>query len=158
MASGTQDHEQICFNLRAILNTHLRGKPCRASAIDRRVQVNASGKYYYPDVTVTCNPEDISGKLDTIRFPRLVVEVLSPSTAYRDRGSKRRAYQACLSIEEYMIISTTCQEVEVFRRQGDIWTDRWFGLGQEIELATVDLRFAFADLYDQTEVPEQAEE
>src|SRR6516164_1526605 len=98
MAGGTQDHEQIAFNLRAILNAHLRGKSCRASALDRRVQVSASGKYYYPDVTVTCNPEDIKGNLDTVRFPRLVVEVLSPSTAYKDRGSKRRAYQACPSI------------------------------------------------------------
>jgi Uma2 family endonuclease len=158
MAGGTQDHEQIAFNLRAILNAHLRGKPCRASSSDRRVQINASGKYYYPDVTVTCNPEDIKGNLDIIRFPHLVVEVLSPSTAYKDRGSKRRAYQACPSIEEYMIISTAYQEVEIFRRQGDIWTNRWFGPGQEIELATVSLWISFADLYDLTEVPEQAEE
>jgi Uma2 family endonuclease len=122
------------------------------------VQINASGKYYYPNVTVTCNPEDIKGNLDIIRSPRLVVEVLSPSTAYKDRGSKRRAYQACPSIEEYMIISTVYQEVEIFRRQGDVWTNRWFGPGQEIELATVDLWIPIADLYDLTEVPEQAEE
>jgi hypothetical protein len=57
-----------------------------------------------------------------------------------------------------MIISTAYQEVEIFRRQGDVWTDRWFGPGQEIELATVGLRISFADLYDLTEVPEQAEE
>lgn len=158
LAGGTQDHEQIAFNLRAILNTHLRGKSCRASALDRRVQVNDSGKYYYPDVTVTCNPEDIKGNLDTVRFPCLVVEVLSPSTAYKDRGSKRRAYQACQSIEEYVIISTAYQEVEVFRRQGDTWTNRWFGPGQVVELASVDLWIPIADLYDQTEVPEQAEE
>jgi Uma2 family endonuclease len=122
------------------------------------VQIDPSGKYYYPDVTVTCNPEDIKGNLDIIRSPRLVVEVLSPSIAYKDRGSKRRAYQACPTIEEYMIISTTCQEVEIFRRQGDIWTNRWFGPGQKIELATVGLWIPIADLYDLTEVPEQAEE
>jgi Uma2 family endonuclease len=155
MAGGTQDHEQIAFNVRAILNTHLRGKPCRASSSDRRVQIDPAGKYYYPDVTVTCSPEDIKGTLDVIRSPRLVVEVLSPSTAYKDRGSKRRAYQACPSIEEYMIISTAYQEVEIFRRQGDSWTNRWFGPGQEIELATVSLKVSLAALYDLTEVPEQ---
>ena len=158
MAGGTQGYEQIAFNLRAILNTHLRGKPCRASSSYRSEQVNPSGKYYYHDVTVTCTPEDIKGDLDIIRSPLLVVEVLSPGTAYRDCGSKRRAYQACPSIEEYMIISTAYQEVEIFRRQGETWTNRWYGPGQEITLATVGLSLSLTDLYDLTEVPEQEEE
>jgi hypothetical protein len=57
-----------------------------------------------------------------------------------------------------MIISTAYQEVEVFRRQGDTWTNRWFGPGQVVELVSVDLWIPIADLYDLTEVPEQAEE
>ncbi len=154
MSGGTRNHGRIAMNLAAIVDAHLGDGPCRAYSSDIRVQV-AESKYYYPDLTVTCNPEDMSGDEDMIYFPRLVVEVLSPSTETRDRGEKFRAYQKCLSIEEYVLIRTEYQEVEIFNRQGDIWTYRRFEPGQDIELRSIGLIIPLAAIYRRTDVPGQ---
>ncbi len=44
----------------------------------------------YPDVVVSCHPFDLRGNNLIIRQPRLIVEVLSKSTAHKDRGDKWR--------------------------------------------------------------------
>lgn len=163
MAGGTQVHARIAYNMANLLDVHLANKPCRFFQPDIRVQV-AEDKYYYPDVTVTCNPEDIKDSLDTIRAPHLLVEVLSPSTEHKDRGSKLRAYQACTSLQEYVLISTQQQAIEIYRRilptdmlripLGD-WAYRQYGPGETVELVSIGLTFPLEALYRLTDVPEQ---
>jgi Uma2 family endonuclease len=154
MSEGTVNHAEIALNLIIALREHLGSGPCHAFSSDVRVQV-AEEKYYYPDVTVSCNPEDWQqGINDIVRTPRLVVEILSPSTESFDRGKKFRTYQACPSIEEYVLIRTAYQEVEIFNRQGDIWTYRRFEPGQEVELLSIGLAIPLAALYRRTDVPE----
>lgn len=163
MAGGTQAHARIAYNIANLLDAHLANKPCRFFQSDVRVQV-AEAKYYYPDVTVTCDPEDIKDTLDIIHVPRLIVEVLSPSTEYKDRGVKLRAYQACNSVEECVLVSTRLQAVEIYRRlppsdllqipQGD-WAYRQYGFGEKVELISISLTFPIEALYRLTDVPEQ---
>jgi Uma2 family endonuclease len=163
MAGGTQAHARIAYNMANMLDAHLANTPCRFFQSDVKVQV-ADDKYYYPDVTVTCNPEDIKDSLDVIRTPRLIVEVLSPGTEYRDRGTKLRAYQALQSIEECVLISTRQQLVEIYRRlpltdlpkipRGD-WAYRQYGPGETVELTSISLTFPIEVLYRLTDVLEQ---
>jgi Uma2 family endonuclease len=158
MSGGTIDHAEIAANLFFLLRRYLQGKTCRAFSSDVRVQV-AEKKYYYPDVTVSCNPEDWQqGTHDIIRTPRLVIEVLSPSTESFDRGKKFRTYQACSSIEEYVLINTTHHMVETYRRQGKIWAYQHFGPGQQVELGCIGFALPIADLYVNTDVPERESE
>jgi len=157
MAGGTRNHARVAMNLGTIIDTHLGDGPCRAYSSDVRAQVSES-KYFFPDLTVTCSPEDMLGDEDIIYFPRLVVEVLSPSTETRDRGKKFKAYQRCPSVEEYVLIKTEYQEVEIFNRQGDIWTYRRFGPGQEVEFLSIGLTISIAALYSRTDVPTQEPE
>ncbi len=149
MAGGSRNHARIAMNLGAIVDAHLGDGPCRAYSSDVRAKVSES-KYLLPDLTVTCSPEDMPGDDDIIYFPRLVVEVLSPSTENRDRGKKLKAYQKCSSVEEYVLIRTEYQEVEIYNRQGEIWTYR-----QEVELLSIGLTIPIAALYRRTDVPEQ---
>jgi len=163
MAGGTQAHARIAYNMANLLDVYLANKPCRFFQSDVKVQV-AEDKYYYPDVTVTCDPEDIKDSLEIIHAPRLIVEVLSPSTEYKDRGRKLRAYQACNSIEECILVSTRQQAVEIYRRLpptdlpqipwGD-WAYRQYGHGENVELTSISLTFPIETLYRLTEVPEQ---
>ncbi len=158
MSGGTIDHAEIAANLFFLLRRCLQGKPCRAFSSDVRVQV-AKTKYYYPDVTVSCNSEDWQqGTNDIVCTPRLVVEVLSPSTESFDRGKKFRVYQACSSIEEYVLISTTHQMVEIYRRQGELWAYQQVGPGQQVELVSIGFALPVADLYVNTDVQERESE
>ncbi len=156
MSGGTAEHADIAINLIAILKAHLQGS-CRVLSSDVRVQV-AEQKYYYPDVSVSCHPEDKQKGIDIVRYPHLVIEVLSPSTETNDRGKKFRSYKTCSSIQEYVLISSQHQEVEVFHRQGDMWTYHQYESGQEINLASIGLTISLADIYRDVNVPEQEPE
>jgi Uma2 family endonuclease len=64
------------------------------------VRVAAADAYFYPDVFVTCDPRD--QMTDTWKsFARLVVEVLSDSTAGYDRGRKFQNYRLLDSLQKY---------------------------------------------------------
>ena len=159
MSGGTSQHSQIATNMLIILAAHLRGKGCRAFNSDMKVlplkQAHSDeDPSYFPDVTVTCNPEDYKHDSTAIRSPSLVVEVLSPSTAYRDRGEKLRVYQACTSIEEYVMASSHHQEVEVYHREhNNKWTFTRYTAQQNVTLVSVSLTISLNDIYENTDVP-----
>jgi Uma2 family endonuclease len=160
MSGGTIDHARIAMNLIRALDDHLQRGSCRVFSSDVRLQV-AEKKYFYPDVTVSCNPEDWQqGKSDIIRFPRLVIEVLSPSTEARDRRKKSPSYQACPTIQEYALISTQYQMVEVFRlcADGNMWLYQQYEPDQIVELASVRLTIPLSHIYRFTDVPEVHED
>lgn len=153
MSGGTAEHAEIAINMIAILKAHLQGS-CRVLSSDVRVQV-AERKYYYPDISVSCHPEDKQKGIDIVHYPYLVIEVLSPSTETNDRGKKFRSYKACSSIQEYVLIGSQYQEVEVFHRQGDMWAYHQYETGQEVNLASINLTISLADIYRDINVSEQ---
>jgi Uma2 family endonuclease len=158
MSGGTSEHSQIAGNLYIVLATHLRGKSCRAFNSDMKVlPFGDENPSYYPDVTVTCNLEDYQRGSTTIRSPRLIVEVLSPSTAYRDRGEKLRVYKACASMEEYVMVSTRRQEIEVFCRvSANKWENIQYTAEEEVTLVSVGLTIPVSEVYVDTGVPPHA--
>ena len=86
MSGGTLNHSTISINVTSLLRNLLRDGACRIYNSDARVRISAA-RYVYPDATVSCDERD-RGTGDTIYFPRLIVEVLSPSTEAYDRGQK----------------------------------------------------------------------
>ena len=99
MAGASEEHIQIVGNVHAELRSGLKGSRCRSYVNELRVVSprRASG-YCYPDVTVVCGPSEYdpasaSAGLPTITNPRLIVEVLSPTTANDDRGDKFDGYR-----------------------------------------------------------------
>lgn len=67
---------------------------------------------------------------------------------------KANFYRACPSIQEYVLIATKYQAVEVQRRAGNEWTLHLFGSGDEIELVSIGVHFPLSALYKGTAVPE----
>lgn len=155
MSGGTSQHSQIAGNIYIALANHLRGKDCRPFNSDMKVLPRGDeNPSYYPDITVTCNPEDYKHDSTAIRSPRLVIEVLSRSTAYRDRSEKLRANQACPSVEEYVMVSSHHQEIEVYHRESaNKWTFIRYTAQQNIPLASVGLTILVSEIYAGTDVP-----
>jgi Uma2 family endonuclease len=84
-----------------------------------------------------------------------VFEVLSPSTEQYDRTRKFAYYRQCESVREYVLVSTEQQCVEVFRSTDEGWGRfRIYGPGEEVELASIGVRFPASALYRHTDVPE----
>ena len=121
MAGGTVAHNTVAINMVFGLKQHLKGTPCRVFMSDMRVKV--ANNYFYPDVVVSCSPLDIQDpKLVELINPKIIVEVLSSSTASFDRGLKFAAYRTIDSLQEYLILDTDAKTAEVFRKNAvGIW-------------------------------------
>ncbi|MDQ2906352.1 MAG: Uma2 family endonuclease [Chloroflexota bacterium] len=159
LAGGTIAHNDFTVNMVLLLREQLgRRGPCYAYASDLRVLV-AKNHYFYPDVVVSCDIADRQEGSDIIRTPHLVVEVLSPSTEAKDRGYKLRCYQQCSSIQEYVLVNTHVQRVDIYRRQaGGTWLYQSYGAGQDVMLDSLDIHFPMTALYGGLRIPiEQSE-
>ena len=152
MAGGTYEHMKIAVNLVTILNIHLEDSVCQVASSDIHVLPTGRGNpSYFPDVTVTCNPEDHQRGIKAIRFPILIIEVLSQSTESIDRNEKLRAYQVCPSMQEYLIASTQRREIEAYCRgeEGE-WKKTVYRAEDTVPLVTVGLNIPMNTIYRRT--------
>lgn len=149
MTGGSPDHAIITANILSLLKNLLRGSGCIVYSSD--VYVRLSEKHRVcPDVTVSCDPRDRMAE-DALSYPRLVVEVLSPATEARDRGQKALQYRACPSVQEYLLVSSNAQIVELVRREKNgFWLLQTLGAGDSLELTSVGGRLPVADIYEDT--------
>lgn len=149
MAGGDQDHGSISINVCAALADRLDGRPCRVFNTDMKVRLANEQAFVYPDASVTCDPRDLADRTaDFIRFPCLVVEVLSASTERYDRGAKYDLYRGRGVLKEYMLVETRRQVAEVRTRRDDgSWTTVSYGRGDDIGLGSVGLTIPLAALY-----------
>jgi Uma2 family endonuclease len=146
MSGGSANHAAISGNIYAILKSLLRGSSCRVYNSDMKVRVSEN-RYFHPDVTVSCDPRD-RGTAAVIRSPRLVIEVLSPSTEARDRGRKLQCYLACPTIEEYLLVDARSIRIELYRKEQKKWVYEAFEAVDEVELTTLGVRFPLEDAYE----------
>ncbi|MBO0350901.1 Uma2 family endonuclease [Phormidium pseudopriestleyi FRX01] len=147
IAGGTDNHDRIAQNLLYLINLHLRdSSDCRFYS--GNVKVNYQDEfYYYPDAFVTCDSRDRSDRY-VKRYPKLIAEVLSPSTQTFDLGGKFTDYQKIDTLEEYILISQETQRVECHRLTGtDTWETQVYGEGDRIILKSLELEFAMGELY-----------
>jgi Uma2 family endonuclease len=79
---------------------------------------HGSDVYVQPDLLVGL-PEEISEDWRTVRHLRLVVEVLSPSSARSDRLVKRRAYQEA-GVECYWVVDADRAVIEVWHPDDEL--------------------------------------
>lgn len=151
MAGGTPDHAAIAVNVAAMLRERARGRPCRVFSSDLRVRVTATGLGTYPDVTVVCealqtDPQDPRGQ--TVTNPRLVVEVLSPSTEEYDRGEKLAHYKQVESLEEIVLVAHDTRRLEVWRRAGETWNLEVTSDSGEARVHALDCTLPLAEVYE----------
>lgn len=147
LAGGSPDHAIIIANLTAIIKGPLKGSPRRVYNSD--VQLKLSEKrYVFPDITISCDERDRNQK-EMIRYPRLVVEVLSPTTEATDRGKKAAYYRTCPTIQEYVMIDSQELFIEVHRRE-ERWTINTFESGDIITLESLGIQFPLEDVYEGT--------
>ena len=148
MTGGSRRHNVICGNLYVALRAATRGGPCRVFVNDIKLRVEAANAYYYPDLILTCAATDSDRYV--VKEPRLVVEVLSPSTEPIDRREKLSAYRKLASLREYVLVSQEAREVTVFRREppGDRWSAETIEGQGSLRLESVPLAVTLDEIYE----------
>jgi Uma2 family endonuclease len=148
MTGGSIPHNDIALNLYRALYPQVQSNGCRINVADVKVEVSSSSPYYYPDVVVTCDPRDRTAH-KLLRYPKLIVEVLSPGTEAKDRGEKFAHYRSSPTLEEYILIESEKVGVDCYRRgEGRLWLYYPYTAGDVITLESVGFSFPIALLYE----------
>ncbi|NET74166.1 MAG: Uma2 family endonuclease, partial [Sphaerospermopsis sp. SIO1G2] len=149
---GTIPHNDIALNLYTALRPHLHPQGCRVNISDVKVQVNPNSVYFYPDLVVSCHSEDIKAR-KLIQHPKLIVEVLSPSTTSRDKGEKFRHYLKMPSLQEYILIDPDRMYVDRYcRGEGRMWLYYPYSTGDIITLSSIEFEIPIELLYEGIEL------
>ena len=146
MVGGSDNHDRIALNLLSLINLHLGDSDCRFHSGNVKVNYQEDF-YYYPDAFVTCDSRDRENRYIK-RYPKLITEVLSPSTQAFDVGEKFQDYQKIDSLEEYVLISQNTQYVECYRRSAEnSWEKSVYKAGDTVVLVSINLEFPISKLY-----------
>ncbi len=157
MSGASIEHDRIRRNIESTLDRHLRSGSCEVFGADVQVLMgkkkNGKPHYVYPDTTVSCNAADWRRGNTLVGSPRVVVEVLSPSTENRDRGVKFKAYQNCPTIQEIVLVNQYFPHVEVWQRNAEhpenphAWLWHHYGPGETVTLSSLNIQLTIEDMY-----------
>jgi Uma2 family endonuclease len=148
MTGGTIPHNDIALNFYTALRPHLRARGCRVNVSDVKVQFDSGSIYYYPDVIVSCDPQDLNAR-KFIQNPKIIAEVLSPGTSGKDRGEKFTNYLTIPSLQEYLLIDSEKISVERYcRGEGRMWLYYPYTEGDIITLSSIEFELNIALLYE----------
>lgn len=87
----------------------------------------------------TCNERDRRADL-FVEHLKLIVEILSASTAAYDRGAKFVAYRKIAALQEFVLIDVDTRRIEIYRRQpNNEWLLHNYAGEPSCRLASVDL-------------------
>ena len=157
MAGASRQHCRITANLIGELHARLKGGPCQTFASDMRLRVPTTVLYTYPDIVIVCGEPQFEDEIfDTLLNPRVIIEVLSETTASYDRGSKYRHYQQIESLQEYVLIAQDEPAIEQLVRQQDgNWLSKvTAGLEREIVITAVPAKILVSEIYAGVTFPE----
>lgn len=114
MSSPSTLHQDVALELAIRLRSHFRGGPCRLYIAPLDVKLSEYD-LVQPDLLVVCQPDQIRpGFIDGP--PRLVVEILSPSTERHDRIRKLDLYGKA-GIGECWLVTPNPFMIEIYTNQ-----------------------------------------
>ena len=137
--------------------------PLLRSAVFARIQ-NAERIFYaisncFTDVVVICDePQYLDEHRDVVTNPKIIIEVLSPTTEAFDRGEKFDRYDFWNpTLSDYLLVSQDQPRVEHFIRQDDgNWTRIVYrGLKSKAALKSIGCSLKLADVYDRVQFAAQ---
>lgn len=166
MAGESPQHGDISVNIIREISSQLRGTPCRLWTKDTKVRSgplpkrrhSIKGLYSYPDAVIICGePQFLDEYQDVLINPKVIIEVLSPSTESFDSDEKFRRYRMFNpSLTDYLVVAQDRPLIEHFARQEN---GQWVIAASVIELsgsvriASVNCVLQLAEVYDRVTFP-----
>jgi Uma2 family endonuclease len=147
MTGGSVNHSRIAIRFATMVDTHLDASSCITGNSDLRVNIVGTNNYTYPDISVTCDDRDKT-TTQYITYPCLIIEVLSKTTEAYDRGGKFRMYQNNPVLKDYLLVSSTAMEIDLYHKNdaGD-WLIINYKPGDTIQLKSINLNFPLEQIY-----------
>ena len=158
MAGESLSHSRICANIGGEARSQLKGKDCETFSPNMKVRTSNSSLFAYPDLLIVCGkPEFHDTKTDVVTNPKVIFEVLSPSTERYDRQEKFLRYRmGNPTLTEYILISQHVPFVQQFVKQPDgqwVYLDHG-SLTDEVHIASVGITLSMKEIYERVEFQE----
>jgi Uma2 family endonuclease len=155
MPGASEAHIDISLNIVGAIRTQMRGRPCKAWAMDMRVNVSPTGRYTYPDVVAVCGERRFEdSEVDTLLNPTVIVEVLSETTETYDRGEKFDHYRTIESLREYVLVAQDRTRVDHYALRDGEWVFSALTTAEEhLSLPSIGCEISVADIYEGVEFP-----
>ena len=152
MAGGSGAHCDIESNLFSEFSRRLAGSDCSAMTTNQAIYVASRDVYLFADLSVVCGKKErvVRRGISCLTNPAVVVEVLSPSTVFKDESDKLYAYTSLKSVREYLIVFADRYCVKLHERMhaDEIWKVTVFqDLDDEIELKSCGVQLRVRDVY-----------
>jgi Uma2 family endonuclease len=148
MGGGSSAHARVQGNIFAALFVKLKGSGCRPFGPDMGVRSHEFSMRL-PDVSVFCgrtgNQQD---ELVVFDDPKMLVEVLSPSTAREDEQIKLPEYMAIPSNNIIMYVDPIVETVRLYKRDDRRgWSGGDVARGATIELETLGVVLTWEEIF-----------
>jgi len=141
MAGASAMHQDIVGNLFFILKNYTKSdKKClpRIAPFDLKLSNNDRIHIVQPDLMLFCQEE----------IPCAIFEVLSPSTAYKDKTVKKELYEAN-GIGEYFLVNPEFKIIEKFILKGQkYFYDKAYGVEESMEMLCLDQEIDVAEVFE----------
>ncbi len=127
MSGASRVHQDVVGNMFFVFKNLQKKRGCSAviAPYDLKFECDDTTNVVQPDVILFCQDEQI---------PCLVVEVLSPSTALKDKTLKKELYE-CVGIGEYLIVDPLNHYVDRYIfKDGVLHYDKCYGKEDKMEL------------------------
>ena len=141
MSGASRLHQDIVGNIFFLFKSVQKEKSCSSviAPFDIKLKCDDAINVVQPDVMLFCEDKEI---------PCVVCEVLSPSTAHKDKTVKKEIYE-CFGIKNYLIIDPVNQYVDKFiLKEGKLIYEKCYGLDDEIEIECLDETFKVEDFFE----------
>lgn len=144
-------HVRITDNFLFQLKLKLKEKKCQPYGGDLRIHIPSNTLFTYPDISIICG-DIINPKEDenTATNPKIIFEILSPSTRNYDRGVKFMLYRAIATLKEYILIEGETIHIEHFaiNNEGFWQLKEYSNVDDKIILESLEITLLLKDVYD----------
>ena len=145
MAGGSRAHARVQMNLYRYLGTVLRGSGCRPYGSDMAVQTQERAARY-PDVSVDCGTSGDNPTDQLLGDPRVIIEVLSPSTRDHDLKVKKPEYRDMDTVRTIAFVDPDARTLSVSQRIEGGWTESLFA-ATDLKLPDFNLVIPHAEIF-----------
>lgn len=153
MPGESKNANEIAGNCYVAFRQSLRKRGFRIFIQDVRTIIKDNAIYRYPDVVVADENDD--NHTHNITKPRVLVEVISDNSKYRDRVTKLQEYSKIPSLDYYVVIDQDVANVEVYSRKENGWHYQLLeDLSETVELSILGMSLSLETIYENIVLPQ----
>ncbi len=143
MAGASAVHQDIVLNLATTFKNFSKiKKECfpRIAPYDLKLHAYDKISVVQPDVMIFCKSSEL---------PCAIFEVLSPSTAYKDKTAKKDLYEAC-GIREYFLVNPDYKVIDKFiLEESKFVYDKAYGVEDMMRVECFDEEIAVSEIFEE---------